>query len=46
VARSDRLHHHETDVVAIADVIGARIAETDEEQHASPAQRRRIASGE
>jgi hypothetical protein len=33
VARGDCLHHHETNVVAVTGVIGARVAETDEEQH-------------
>ena len=31
----DRLHHHESDVVAVARVLGARIAEPDEQQHGS-----------
>ena len=31
----DRLDHHESDVVAVARVLGARIAEPDEQQHGS-----------
>ena len=33
VALGDRLHRHETDIVPVADVAFARIAEADEKQH-------------
>ena len=35
VPLGDRVHHHESDVVAVARVLGARIAEPDEQQHGS-----------
>ena len=35
VALGDRLDRHEADVVAVAGVLGARIAEPDEQQHGS-----------
>jgi hypothetical protein len=33
VALRDRLHRHETDIMPVADVAFARIAEADEKQH-------------
>ncbi len=33
VALGDRLHRHETDIVAVADILRAGIAEADEKQH-------------
>jgi hypothetical protein len=33
MAARDRLHRHETNIVAVAGVVGAGIAEADEKQH-------------